>query len=69
MKSYIFAELIILAIMSSFCAYTIVDKLIRDLGTNDTIIDLGVLYLLGLMSGLAIGFIFVFRKKESLKSK
>jgi hypothetical protein len=55
MQRYSVPALIILAIFSGFWAYTIIDALLREFSQDITFIDLGVLYILGLITGLALG--------------
>jgi hypothetical protein len=51
---------------ATFWAYTIADSLIREFRGNVTYIDLGALFVLGLISGFALGQIFVlYRSKGS----
>lgn len=64
MKRYINSGLIIVAIMSFFWAYTIADKIIREVGKDITFIDLGALYILGLITGLILELLLVVDKKE-----
>lgn len=49
--------LIILAGMSIFWAYTVIDTLLREFSANVTFIDLAVLVVLGFIAGLAVGLI------------
>ena len=53
------------AIMSAFWAYTIVNTLIRELGKDVTYIDLGAIFILGLISGIALGLAFALRRNQS----
>jgi hypothetical protein len=55
MQRYSMPALIILAIFSAFWAYTIIGTLLREFSQDITFIDLGVLYILGLITGLALG--------------
>jgi hypothetical protein len=51
---------------ATFWAYSIADSLIREFSGNVTYIDLGALFILGLISGFALGQTFVlYRKKGS----
>jgi hypothetical protein len=65
MKRYQIPGLFIVAIMSAFWAYTIIDSLIREFSKDVTYIDLGVIFVLGLISGIALGLAFAFRRKQS----
>jgi hypothetical protein len=62
MQRYSIPVLIILAIFSAFWAYTIIDTLLREFSQDITFIDLGVLYILGLITGLALGIALAIRK-------
>ena len=62
MQRYSMPALIILAIFSAFWAYTIIDTLLREFSQDITFIDLGVLYILGLITGLALGIALAIRR-------
>jgi hypothetical protein len=62
MKNYRTSLLLILAIMAAYWAYTVIDSLIREFSKLITFLDLGVIFVLGLISGIALGFTFVFRR-------
>ncbi|MEJ2305145.1 MAG: hypothetical protein P8Y14_26790 [Anaerolineales bacterium] len=62
MQRYSIPALIILAIFSAFWAYTIIDTLLREFSQDITFIDLGVLYILGLITGLALGIALAIRR-------
>lgn len=62
MQRYSIPALIILAIFSAFWAYTIIGTLLREFSQDITFIDLGVLYILGLITGLALGIALAIRK-------
>ena len=51
--------------MAAFWAYTIIDSLIRELSKDVTYIDLGAIFVLGLISGIALGLTFAFRREQS----
>ena len=55
MKRYQTPILLIVAIMAAFWAYTIVFALIREFGKDVTYVDLGAIFILGLISGVALG--------------
>ena len=55
MKRYKTSGLLVVAIMAAFWAYTIMDSLIREFSKDVTYIDLGVIFVLGLISGIALG--------------
>ena len=65
MKRYLTSGLLVVAIMATFWAYTIIDSLIREFSKNVTYIDLGAIFVLGLISGIALGLAFAFRRKQS----
>jgi hypothetical protein len=65
MKRYQTPGLLIVAIMAAFWAYTIIDSLIREFSKDVTYIDLGAIFVLGLISGIALGLAFAFRRKQS----
>jgi hypothetical protein len=62
MKRYSEPVLTTVAIFAAFWAYTIADTLIRELAKDVTFIDLGALFMLGLISGLSLGLIVKLRK-------
>jgi hypothetical protein len=55
-NSFFLSGLLVVAIMSGFWAYTAMDTLIRDFGMDVTWIDLGTIFVLGFISGGALGF-------------
>ena len=55
MQRHTVSGLLILAIMSAFWAYTIVDTLLRKFSKEITWVDLGAIFVLGLISGGALG--------------
>ena len=63
MKRYLISGFIVVAIMAAFWAYTIADSLITEFSGNVTYIDLGALFILGLISGFALGQIFVLYRR------
>ncbi|MCL7454315.1 MAG: hypothetical protein M8467_14845 [Anaerolineae bacterium] len=58
--------LVILAIMSAFSAYTIMATLIRDFGMDVTWIDLGSIFVLGLISGIGLGLALRLRRRKEV---
>jgi hypothetical protein len=67
MKRYSVPGLTTLVIFAAFWAYIIADSLIRGFFARITFIDLGVLLVLGLIAGLALGLaISRGRREESL---
>jgi hypothetical protein len=65
MQRYSVPALLMVAIMSAFWAYTIIDSLIREFSKDVTYIDLGSIFVLGLISGIALGLASAFRRKSS----
>jgi len=63
MRRYTVSGLLIVAIMSAFWAYTIVDTLIRKFSKEITWVDLGVIFVLGLISGGTLGLAWAFGRK------
>jgi hypothetical protein len=63
MKRYSVPALVSLAIFSAFWAYTIASTLIRELAKDVTFIDLGALFVLGLISGLALGLVVALHER------
>jgi len=57
------SALLIAACGAAFWAYTIADSLIREFGKDVTYIDLGALFVLGLITGLALGVAYAFTRK------
>jgi hypothetical protein len=67
MNKSVISALAILAVISVFLAYTTMDGLLREFSQNITFIDLGVLYILGLISGIALGLMIAsLRKRPSV---
>jgi hypothetical protein len=62
MKRYPVYLLILVAILATFWAYTIADALIREFSANITLVDLGAIFVLGLIAGLALGLAMVLRR-------
>jgi len=55
--------------MSAFWAYTIIDALIRKFSGQVTFIDLVVLFILGLISGIFIGILIAPMKRKTADIK
>jgi len=64
MKRYSVHALISVSIFGAFWAYVIADTLIRELSKDVTFIDLGSIYILGLISGVSIGLAFMLAKRK-----
>jgi hypothetical protein len=56
---------LIAAIMSAFWAYTIISSLVREFQVKATTIDLGAVFVLGLISGIFFGLSIAFNWKRS----
>ena len=52
-----------LIVMAAFWAYTIIDYLIKEFSKNVTHIDLGVIFVFGLISSIDLGLAFAFRRE------
>lgn len=65
MQRYQFPGLLVLAIMSAFWAYVIMDQLIREFSKQVTYVDLGAIFFLGLISGIALGLALALRRSQS----
>jgi len=63
MKRYQISGLLVVAVMAAFWAYTIIDPLIREFSKDVTWIDLGAIFVLGLISGGALGLAWAFGRK------
>ncbi len=49
------STLLVTAIMTAFWGYTVIDTLVRKFPGDVTYIDLGVIFILGLITGIALG--------------
>ncbi len=65
MKRYYVPALVSLSVFVVFWAYLIGNTLIRELGKDVTFIDLGALFVLGLISGIALGLVVALRKRKA----
>ena len=64
MKRFQISGLLVVAIMAAFWAYTIVDTLIIRFSKEITWVDLGAIFVLGLISGGAFGLAWAFGRKS-----
>jgi hypothetical protein len=64
MRRYTVSSLLIVAIMSVFWAYTIMDTLIRQFSKDITWVDLGAILVLGLIAGGAFGLAWALGQKS-----
>lgn len=55
MKRYQQPALLAMAVTATFLAITIIDVLIREFSHGVTYVDLGAIYVLGLITGAALG--------------
>jgi len=62
MKRCSVPALVTLAVFAAFWAYSIADTLVRELGKDVTSIDLGALFVLGVISGLSLGLVLAWRQ-------
>lgn len=70
MKKYSVRMLIAGAFGAAFWAYTIIDTLIRDFHKDVSVIDIGALYFLGMISGIMLGLVVaVSRHKHTLANE
>jgi hypothetical protein len=65
MKRYQITGLFVLAMMAAFWAYTIMDSLMREFSEEITTVDLGAIFVLGLISGVALGVAFTLGRRSS----
>ena len=66
-NSVVVSSLLMVAIMTAYWAYTVMDTLIRDIGVDATWIDLGTIFALGLISGAALGFAAALRRPPLMR--
>ena len=64
MKRYSVPALISVSIFGAFWAYMIADTLIREMSKDVTFIDLGSIYILGLISGITAGLALMLGKTK-----
>jgi hypothetical protein len=64
MRRYTVSGLLIMAIMSVFWAYTIVDTLLRKFSKEITWVDLGAIFVLGFIAGGAFGLAWALGQKS-----
>lgn len=65
MQRYSASSLLAGAVLSAFLAYTVIDLLLRKFSDNITFIDLGVIFILGLITGVAATLSYVFWRKRT----
>ena len=65
MKRLQFSALYVITIMSTFWAYTIIATLIQEYLKNVTLIDLGAIYIMGLIAGVALGLVYAVWRVET----
>jgi hypothetical protein len=63
MRREVTSALLILFVVATFLAYSAADSLIREFSGQVTYIDLGVLFILGLIAGAALGEAFPLRRR------
>jgi hypothetical protein len=64
-KRQMISALLVVVVGATFWAYTIADSLIREFSANVTYVDLGALFILGLISGFALGQIFAWYTRKA----
>jgi hypothetical protein len=64
MKNIHTSVILMVAIMAAFFAYMTIDILIREYATRITAIDLMVLFVLGLISGMAVGVALALNRNQ-----
>ena len=65
MNRYSLPALMTGTVFTTFWAYTIILRLLKELTQNVAFIDLGVFFILGLVSGLSLGLVLTLRRKKS----
>jgi hypothetical protein len=65
MRRYTVPILVLLAMMSAFWACVIMDSLITEFAGDITWVDLAAVFVLGLMSGIALGVALAFRRRQA----
>ena len=64
MKKFRTPAFIIIAVMSAFWAYILIDTLIREFSKGVTYIDLVAIFVLGFISGICLALVIVPLKKQ-----
>jgi hypothetical protein len=62
MRREMTSALIILFVGATYWAYTVADSLLREFSGKITFVDLGVLFILGLIAGVALGQLVPLRR-------
>jgi hypothetical protein len=65
MKTYQIPGLFTVGILSAYLAYTVIDTLLREFSKAVTYIDLGAIFVLGLIAEAMLGLALVFSRKQS----
>ncbi len=65
MKTYQISGLFTVGILSAYLAYTVIDTLLREFSQAVTLIDLGAIFVLGLIAGAMLVLAFVFSRNQS----
>lgn len=66
MERYRAPGLLIVAILATFWAYEVIDALIREFSESTTYVDLVVIFVLGLIAGVALGLALALRRGKYL---
>jgi hypothetical protein len=64
MQRQLMSALLIVFVGATFWAYAIADSLIREFSGRATYVDLGALFVLGLIAGVALGQVLVLRRRR-----
>jgi hypothetical protein len=59
------SALVLVAVITAYWAYTMIDSLLREFSNEITFIDLGAIYIMGLISGIMLGMILAFSRKKA----
>lgn len=68
MKRFQTPGLALVAAMAAFWAYSVIDTLIRQFSGTVNYVDLVVIFVLGLISGISLGLAFALRRDRSMAS-
>jgi hypothetical protein len=60
----VFAGTLAFAVLSAFWAFLVMDSLLRAFSQSLSPVDLGAIYILGLITGLGLGLAFAFRRDQ-----
>lgn len=66
MKRYQKAGLYLVAVTAAFWAFIIVDELINDFADEINYVDFGAVFVLGVISGIALGLALSIKKRPNI---